>query len=191
MLEIVESRWQTFHVPRFLNLQAAVHIELYDGAGTVAYRRVLRDWASVRWSIGFRGQMTRVAVRYARAQSALAAFDETRQPGLLRDASRCAQAIAREGAEWTSHFSDSVLAGVELRRGATERALVYLLRAEEKALNSGMRFQRLAMRYRRGELLGGDEGRALKDETLAFLAAQGIRCPERMLAMVFPAVGAG
>jgi hypothetical protein len=190
MLEIVESRWQTFHVPRYLNLQAAVHIALYDGAGTVAHRRVLRDWASLRWGVGFRGQMTRVAVRHARAQAALAAFDETRDPRLLRDASRCARAIAGEGVEWTSHFSDGVLAGIELRRGATERALVHLLRAEEKALNSGMRFQRLAMRYRRGELLGGDEGRALKAETLAFLAAQDIRRPERLLAMVFPAVGA-
>ena len=188
MLGLVEQRWpgELFHVPRFLNLQAAVNVELYDGRGKVAHERVLRDWASLRWGVGFRAQMTRFAVRYARAASALVCYDETAERGLLREAAACARAIARENVSWSNCFSDVILSGVAIRRGAEEQALAYLVRAEEGATLSGINMQRAVIRHRRGELIGGDEGRALVRETLAFMATQNIKRPERMLAMMTP-----
>ena len=188
MLGLVEQRWpgEMFHVPRFLNLQAAVHIELYDGNGKVAYQRVLRDWASLRWGVGFRAQMTRFAVRYARGLSALAAYDEQADRGLLRDAAACARGIAREKSGWGSCFSEMLLFGVALRRETREQALAHLVLAEEHASQSGMSMLRAVVRHRRGELIAGQGGRTLIDESLAAMIAQDIKRPERMLDMLIP-----
>ncbi len=190
MLALAEQRWPTeqFDVPRYLNLMAAVHIELYDGTGTAAYRRVRRDWASLRWGVAFRSQITRFGMRFARGLSALAAYDATEDRTLLRDAEACARAISREGVTWSQSFSAILLSGVCTRRKTREFALVHLSSAEEKASATGMSLHRAVVRYRRGEILGGDEGRALIEEARAFMAAQEIERPDRMLDMLSPAV---
>ena len=41
-------------------------------------------------------------------------------------------------------------------------------------------------RFRRGQWLGGDEGRAVVESTGAYMNAQRIRNPERMAAMLTP-----
>jgi len=188
MLAVAEARWPTasFNVPRYFNLMAAVHIELYDGKGREAYRRVLRDWRPLRWGVAFRAQITRFGMRFARGLSALAAFDETQDRDLLRDAERCANAIARERVEWSQCFSNLVLAGVYARRQRPMESLRQLLLAEDKATRTDMAMHRAILRHRRGELVGGSEGAALIRESREFLATEEIRCPERMLAMLSP-----
>ncbi len=42
------------------------------------------------------------------------------------------------------------------------------------------------MRRRPGELIGGDEGRAPGKASVAWMTEQGIRKPERMIAMLAP-----
>jgi eukaryotic-like serine/threonine-protein kinase len=188
MLALAERRWpaEKFDVPRYLNLMAAAHIELYDGTGTAAYRRVLRDWTSLRWGVAFQAQITRFGMRFARGLSALAAYDAARDRALLRDAHACAKAIARESVVWSQCFSEILLAGVSARRGTKEQVLVHLSRAEEKALATGMSLHQAVVRHRRGEIVGGHEGRALIEEARAFMAEQDIKRPERMLDMLSP-----
>jgi hypothetical protein len=43
-----------------------------------------------------------------------------------------------------------------------------------------------AVRHRRGELLGGDEGRSLVEASNALMAGQGIKNPARITAMYAP-----
>jgi hypothetical protein len=188
MLALAERRWPTekFDVPRYLNLMAAVHIELYDGTGADAYRRVLRDWASLRWGVAFRSQITRFGMRFARGLSALAAYDVTGDRALLRDAESCAGAMSREGVVWSQNFSEILLSGVSARRGSKEHALVHLASAEEKASRTGMCLHQAVVRHRRGELLGGDEGHALMEEARIFMHEQEIQKPDRMLNMLSP-----
>jgi len=191
MLALAEERWppRLFDVPRYMNLMAATHIELYDGTGEAAYRRVLRDWASLRWGAAFRVQIARFGMRFARGLAALAAYDATRDRALLRDAQGCARAIASEGVLWSQAFGEILQFGVSVRRGKIEDALKHLVLAEEKSAATGMRLHRAVVRHRRGEIVGGDEGRCLIDEARAFMTEQQIRCPDRMLAMLSPAVG--
>jgi hypothetical protein len=188
MLALVEQRWpnEDFHVPRFLNIQAAVNIELYEGRGVAAHRRVLRDWAFFRWGVPFRTQMTRFALRYARGLSALAAYDATGERLLLHEAESCARAIARERVEYAAYFSDMLLAAAATRRGKDETALGYLVLAEQKATRQAMPMHAAGARHRRGELVLGDEGRALIDAGRSFLANQGVKRPEQLLALVTP-----
>ena len=186
MLALAESRWPSKHfdVPRYSNMVAAAHIELYAGRPLVAFERVRRDWAPLRWGVAFRAQITRFGMRYVRGVAALAAYDEYGKPALLRDAADCARAIAAERVTWSECFAALVRAGVERRRGNLEAALSAFLEAETKATDKGMLLHRAIARQRRAELIGGDEARALSAETLAFMREQKIQNPERMLAML-------
>jgi eukaryotic-like serine/threonine-protein kinase len=190
MLALAESRWPTeqFDVPRYLNMIAAAHIELYDGRGSAGYERILRDWASLRWGVAFRAQITRFGMRFVRGLAALAAYDERHERALLSDAEACANAIARERVTWSECFSEILRFGADSRRGVGERSLAHLTQAEEKATATGMALHRAVVRHRRGEIIGGDEGQTLIDEALEFMAVQNIKNPDRMLDMLSPKV---
>jgi hypothetical protein len=189
-LALVEERWppERFDVPRYMNLMAAAHIELYAGDGVAAYRRVLRDWASLRWGVAFRAQITRFGMRFARGLSALAAYDATGKRSLLADAASCAKAIRAEGVVWSRCFAEILASGVAAREQRLEACVSHLERAEADATVTGMRLHRVVVRYRRGELIGGDTGRALTDDAVAFMQGEAIQRPERMLAMLSPRV---
>lgn len=186
MLSLAETRWPSKHfdVPRYSNMVAAAHIEIYAGRGVAAFERVRRDWAALRWGVAFRAQITRFGMRYVRGVAALAAYDECRKPALLRDAAACARAIAAERVTWSECFAAMLRAGVQQRRGDMESAVSAWLEAESKATEKGMLLHRAVARHRRAEVTGGDEGRALMAESLAFMREQRIENPRRMLSML-------
>jgi eukaryotic-like serine/threonine-protein kinase len=188
MLALAEQRWPTasFDVPRYMDLMAAAHIELYDGTGATAYRRVLRDWRSLRWGVAFRAQITRFGLRFARGLAALAAYDAKRDRALLGDATACAHAIARERVVWSQCFSEILLSGIAVRERMEGKALEHLLQAEKNATATGMALHGAVARHRRGELVGGDDGRLLIAGARTFMAAQEIGRPDRMLDMLSP-----
>ncbi|HEY4105588.1 MAG TPA: hypothetical protein VGM44_16935, partial [Polyangiaceae bacterium] len=190
MLALAESRWPSKHfdVPRYSNMVAAAHIELYDGRGGAAYQRITRDWASLRWGVAFRAQITRFGMRFVRGLAALAGYDERADHSLLRDAESCARAIAAERVTWSGCFAAILLSGVAHRRGDASQTLRYLSEAETKARTTGMLLHCAVVRYRRGELIGGDQGRGLIDEALSFIEAEQIRNPASMLGMLSPRV---
>ncbi|HTQ05723.1 MAG TPA: hypothetical protein VMI54_17795, partial [Polyangiaceae bacterium] len=104
----------------------------------------------------------------------------------LDDARACARRIAAEHVAWGECFAALLASGVLVREGRTERAVVELERAEARATATGMLLHRAVARYRRGELVGGDTGRALREEALGFMAGERIQNPARMLAMLSP-----
>jgi hypothetical protein len=53
-----------------------------------------------------------------------------------------------------------------------------------------MNLTRATIRHRRGELIAGDEGRSLIQESVAFMIDQDVKRPDRMLDMLSP-TGAG
>jgi hypothetical protein len=188
MLALAESRWPSKHfdVPRYSNMVAAAHIELYAGRGVVAHERIRRDWAPLRFGVAFRAQITRFGMRFVRGLAALAAYDERGERAFLNDARACARAIAAERVAWSECFAAILFFGVHRRRGDGARALASLAEAEERATRTGMLLHRAVVRYRRGELVGGDEGRVLMDEALGFMQDQKIRNPASMLDMLSP-----
>ena len=186
MLALAEQRWPgaNFDVPRYLNMVAAACIELYVGAGRAAHARVLKDWRSLRWGIPFRAQITRFGMRTVRGLSALAAFDEHPTQRLLNDASACARGIAAERITWSEAFAHMIFAGVAQRRGDLASALEHLGTAEHKALQSGMLLHHAVVRQRRGEIIGGDAGQALIEETRQFMANEGVVRPGALADML-------
>src|SRR6185369_1771775 len=80
---------------------------------------------------------------------------------LLRAASRDARALGRMRLKVTAAYSASLRSGIAAGRGDRDRARDLLAEAEAGFLALGMMLDVAASRRRRGELLGGDEGRAL------------------------------
>ena len=192
MVALAESRWPSkhFYVPLYSNMIAGAHIELYDRRGLAAHERIRRDWATLRYGVAFRGQITRFGMRFVRGLSALAAYDASGERRYLRDAAACARAIAAERVTWSECFAFILFSGVHLRRDDPDRAVVALAEAEWRATATGMLLHRAVVRHRRGELVGGDEGQELKAEAFAFMTAQKIRNPPRMLDMLSSPVAA-
>lgn len=77
-------------------------------------------------------------------------------------------------------------AGVAATRGDSTSAARLLAGAESGLRAAEMALHLAAATRRRGELIGGDAGRGLVDESNAWMTGQGIRNPDRMSALLAP-----
>ena len=81
---------------------------------------------------------------------------------------------------------DAELAVLE---GLPERARDRYLTAIQAFVDGDMHLVATSARWRLGELLGGDEGRAMRDQAKAVLEAEGIRDPARTVSLFVPVPG--
>ena len=80
----------------------------------------------------------------------------------------------------------SIRAAIAALRGDDNRAVGLLDQATTVYLANDMFSYAAAVRRRQGEVQGGEEGRALVDESNAWMASRGIKNPTRMTAMYAP-----
>jgi hypothetical protein len=177
-------------IQRVLAIHAEVYADLYEGRPAAALRGLADGWPIVQSSQMLRAQIGRMKLYAARAQAslALAAEDASRRPALLRDAARDVDRIAKEirsDARPTVHLLHAGLAGL---RGQPDRALAELASAITGFDAARMPVHAAIARRRKGELLNGDEGRALVTSADAVIAGAGIREPAIVAAMLAPAV---
>jgi eukaryotic-like serine/threonine-protein kinase len=97
-----------------------------------------------------------------------------------------ARRIESQRTPWSAPLALLVRAGVAATRGDRNLALRLLVDSEAGLRGAEMALHAAAARHRRGLLVGGDEGRALRADAEAWMAAQSIRNPERMAVMLAP-----
>jgi hypothetical protein len=133
-------------------------------------------------------QLTKLEATQLRARAALmlAGQRPSDRPRLCREAARDAKTIASEAMPWSNPLAALLRAGIASTRGDADRALVELEQAEAGLVAADMALYAAAARYRRGKLLGGDEGRALTSAALGWMAGQGVVSPEPMVALHAP-----
>ncbi|HET7451510.1 MAG TPA: hypothetical protein VFL12_02115, partial [Thermoanaerobaculia bacterium] len=173
-----------FHLQNLTALMSETLIDLYEGRGDDAWRRISGSWPAVQRSQMLRIQVLRIVLHHFRARSALAAARSDGDPG---SAERVALAAARridgERVPWAAPMADSLRAGVEALRGDRTLAAVLLDRAAAGFDAAGMLSYAASCRRRLGELEGGAEGaRKIAAADDAFRAL-GVRDPERMARM--------
>jgi hypothetical protein len=83
-------------------------------------------------------------------------------------------------------MSRLIRAGVAATRGCIEEAADLADRAEVALLSADMGLYAAAARRRRGELLGGDQGRALLEDADAWMSNQKVKNPRRLVDMLTP-----
>src|SRR5262249_53914429 len=134
-----------------------------------------------------RVESVRIDATYLRGATAVAAAPAgPKGAGLLKEAERDARALAKEEQPYAQAFSRALAASVALSRGRPDRAPVPYAEAATAfdALDMGLHVA--SMRWRQGEVVQGDEGRALVDGADAWMREQGIVRPDRMVAMLAP-----
>jgi hypothetical protein len=187
-------RWsqREFHTQHYWKLLAEAQIDLYRGDPTAAWSRIVATWPDLKRSMLLRVQMVAIEVGHLRARAALALARETSRESerarLLRAAAADAGRLQQTGAPWALPLAALVRAGIAAIRGDADSAArlgdqaAYGFDAVDMALYAA------AARRRRGEIIGGDEGRELVDAADAMMKRELIRKPERMAAVLVPAM---
>ena len=184
------ERWspRSYQVQHWNEMASNTLLDLYSGDVTAARRRVEEGWVPMSKSLLTRVRIVRFEVHELQARTALAAAlaDTAQREHYLQIAETYTAKLGREGMAWTDAIATLRRAGIRAARddrgGATRelRAAVAACDATELGLHAA------AARVRLGELLGGDEGTALRDAGLATLRAEEVKRPEALVALYAP-----
>jgi len=183
------GRWprQGFYIQHFHALLTHTQIDLYTGQGPAAWQRLRRDWSDLAQSLLLGVQVIRVWMRHLHGGAALAAAAGTAgNRHLWRVAARAARRLWRERMPWAEALAQLLEAGVAGVRGDTAGAVRRLAAAATALDGVELGLFATAARRRRGELLGGDEGRALLGQADAWMRERHLADPARITAMVTP-----
>jgi serine/threonine protein kinase len=183
--------WQAtsgYHLQHYLQLLARIQIDLYAGEATAAWARMEAEWGLLRRSLMRRVQMTRVESTHMRARCALAmaALAPVQAGRYLRVASRASRALRREGAVWSVALGMLVGAAVQALRGRRARAIELLEEAEDQLEQAEMSLFAASAQRRRGQLIGGLEGRELVRLADVTMNDHGIVNPTAVTGMLAP-----
>jgi serine/threonine protein kinase/tetratricopeptide (TPR) repeat protein len=178
---------QGFHFQHHNGLRGQVYIDLYQGDGEAAWRRVLKEWPAYKTSQLLRIQEIRVDALHMRSCSAVAAVASGADPGpLLRIAEGDARRLGREDVAWAQAHARFVRAGIARARGDLGGARANLEDATARYAAAGMHLCAAATRRRLGALLGGDAGRTVMAEADSWMQGQQIRNPKGMADLYAP-----
>jgi hypothetical protein len=188
-LDEVMRRWSHdgFHVQHMNRLLDEVQIDLYEGDGGSAWRRLAEKWPLLESSHLLRVQQVRVFLWHLRGRSALAAAAQGHEPGPLLRAAECdARALWREAVPWARALSQLLYAGAAAGRGDQGQAVELLRDAAARCDAVAMRLFAAAARRQLGTWMGGEEGRTLVKAADAWMKEQRVLRPERMMALLVP-----
>ncbi|MEO7328664.1 MAG: hypothetical protein ABI193_08815, partial [Minicystis sp.] len=177
---------------RLGRLAPLVMTALYQGAGTGDAARLvlMTEWQrSSTWLAARLSKNLRVFLLLQHGAAHLAAAvdaAESRRPGLLQKVDRDARTLARQGTRFACAAALGLRAGAAAGRGDRIAAGALVAEAETCFAEVDMAHYANAARRRRGELLGGDEGRDLIASADAAMGAQGVSNPARMTAALLP-----
>jgi eukaryotic-like serine/threonine-protein kinase len=104
----------------------------------------------------------------------------------IGEARQMARSLMRERDPWAGVAASMVTAATENASGNRAAALAALRAGLEKAVATDSVLYAVVVRYRLGQMLGGDEGRAMTRAALDDAIALGARNPERWLGLYLP-----
>jgi tetratricopeptide (TPR) repeat protein len=176
--EVTALHWQ--------HLQSSAYVELYSGAPAKAVEVLDQQLPAIRRAFLFRVAVIKVTATLVRTAAWLGALAEG-APAPRRLRAAIDRACGGLGSDPQSR-AVAVLVGAELAvlRGDLDAAAAGYRSAARGFDATDTLTVADAARWRLGELLGGDEGRALVDHARAALVAEGIVRPDRVVAMFVP-----
>ena len=188
-MQEVMALWSNrgFHVQHLTGLMGRIQIALYRGDGAAAWRIISSEWPDLERSLFLRVQTVRLFMRDLRARSALAAAREAADPGpLMRSARHDVRRIEQESLPWSQPLAERIRAALAAASGYESEAVQRLERAAAGFDSADMRLFAAAARWRRGQLVGGDEGRLLMAQAVDWMEQQRIRNHQRMTTLYMP-----
>jgi tetratricopeptide (TPR) repeat protein len=188
------SRWshRGFHVMHLWELYGETQYALYAGDAASAWQRLGRTWPELVKSNLLRIQFHRIPLTLLRGSAAIAtacARPVGERKALLRAAGKDASRLEKEGVGSAGASAALLRACILGAQGRPAEALEPLEAAARGFEAADMALHAACARRRKGQLLGGDEGRALIEAADATLSEQGIRNPSRWTALHTPGFG--
>jgi eukaryotic-like serine/threonine-protein kinase len=191
------GRWsqQAFHSQHYYELVGQVDIALYATDVDAAWQQLAARWPAMERSLILRSRPTRIEALQVRARTSLAAAASqhvtrsTVLPApqlLLRQAASDARYIARQRAAWSDPLAHLIEAGIAAARGDQPGSLALLERAERGFSQADMGLYEAVTRRRRGQLIGGEQGRTLLEVADRWMMQRQVNQPERWAAMLAP-----
>ena len=176
---------QGFHNQHYVYLCVQTEIDLYRRDGAAAWKRITEGWDALTKSLLLRVQFALLEATHLRARCALAAAADGMEI-LVPEAEKAAAVIEKENMPWANPLARTIRAAIAAGAGRPAEAISLLEKAEQELLTAEMRLYAAAARRRRGELSGGESGRALIASADEQMAAQDIVDPARIAAMLLP-----
>jgi eukaryotic-like serine/threonine-protein kinase len=148
-------------------------LSLDDGTRALDY--ALEQWPRMRESRLYRGHFMRSVCHYMRARCAFAAYRRNPSPELMRMAEKDLRTVAR--LKYFSGYPAALRASILHHQGDRNGALELITQAVALFERDQLDRPATYARRRRGEMIGGTEGKAMLSDADAQLAAQGIADP--------------
>jgi eukaryotic-like serine/threonine-protein kinase len=182
------TQWprEGFHLQHYTSLVALAQIELYTGDTEVAWKHIEGQLKPLERSLLMRTQGLRIDVMHLRARLALASAYGPVRKQRLKIAEDCADQIAREDMPWSNPLANLTYAALAKQSGDTLRATTLARQAVDGFEAADMALYAAAARRKVGELLAGDEGRQLINDSEAWMTKQQIMNPAAVSNMMAP-----
>ncbi len=178
----------TFVVQTTYCVHGRAQVAFYEGDFVRGRAALLEPWPALKRSLLLRVQRLRILLNEARARSCVALLAAGSREMTREIAEKEILAVEREGipiAIAHVHLLRAVMCRIG---GDRERAIAELVAAEADFDALAMPILRAATRRQRGVLVGGEEGRALRDEADAALTKRTVRDPARFAALYVPGI---
>jgi hypothetical protein len=177
---------KSFQVQHYWDMHARGEIDLYAGRAAAGWDRFNALVPAYRRSLLSRNQALHIETLFMRARLAIALASGGATGKLLASAARAARHLEAEGATYARGKASLARAGIASVRRDVGAALEHLAAAEAAFAEAGMAHYHAAAGWRRGALLGGDAGDALRLRARAWMDEQGIRNPKRLMDTLAP-----
>ncbi|MCU1278422.1 MAG: Serine/threonine-protein kinase PknA, partial [bacterium] len=178
-----------FHLQHFHAMHGRVRARLYTGDVRGAQQAIDDVAAPLSRSLILRAQITRLVALGTRAQAALAMareHDGSERRRWVAAARRAVTAMRKERMSWALAVADIYAAALATLDGRNDEGIALLAAAETALAAEEMVLHAAVARSRRGQLVGGDEGRALRDAGERDVRAAGFVVPARGIALYAP-----
>ncbi len=186
--DVAKTLWKKgIHVQHGNVLFRQAELSLYQGMPFLAHRYAKAHQDAHNNSLTKRIQHLRCCGNELCARSCVSvAFEGVEKAQHIREAEKNTRRLKAEKRPDAIAYSNLILAGVANCYGNEERAVELLKSAHAGFQAVEMALHAAAARRRLGQLLGGDEGRALVASADAWMTNQQIRNPSRMVAVLAP-----
>jgi serine/threonine protein kinase/tetratricopeptide (TPR) repeat protein len=175
-----------FHVQHCLGLAARAEVRLYQGDDS-AWELLTGHWRELEDSLLLHVRVIRVFMWHLRSRAALLTAARAKDPRpFWRAAERDARRLERERLPWAEAHARLIRGGVAAARGDRSTAEIEFAAAAARYEGIDMHLYAVAARSRRGQILGGSEGRALTEDADSWMIRQEIRNPARMVSLATP-----
>jgi hypothetical protein len=188
-LKSVMDRWtrRGFFLQHSSAFRSLMQLDLYRGKVDSAWARLGAVWPEYSRSMLLRIQMVRIQMLELRTRAALALAElGSNTDSMLLSAQHDASGLERERQPWSVAYAHYARAAIAACREDTASALYHLALAAELFDAADMPLSGWVMRYRIGEIQGGDEGRALIIKADEWMVSQSIKSPARWSRMAAP-----